>query len=153
LLVISILLTGVLLWWGWEMLYILRGLPDAYAMWDAGDLVVDYMGKHADRWPSGWEDLQPSFDACKKGDGYMRGGLTFNEIRNRIEINWHASPQNALLHHTPFKSITPRSGNHTIWEGAEPNEMIIQYLRKSGAAPATPPNRTRATRPATQLTD
>lgn len=135
------------------MLYILRGLPDAYAMWNTGDLVVDYMGKHADRWPSGWEDLRPSFEACKKGDEYMRGGLTFDEIRNRIEIDWKASPQNALLHRTPFKSITARSANHTIWEGAEPNEMIIQYLRKSGAAPATHSSTTNASQAATQLTD
>lgn len=149
--VISIVLTGVVVWWGWDLLYILRGLPDAYAMWDAGDLIVDYMGKHSDQWPSGWEELKRSFEACKGGDGEMRG-QTFDGIRNRIQIDWQASPQNALLHHTAFNSVTAKSGNHTTWEGAEPNEMIIQYLRKHvDTAPSSRPDAPKSTQPVAPL--
>jgi hypothetical protein len=119
--------------------YTLRGLPDAYACWDIGDVVVDYMSKHGGRWPSEWEDLRPSYNALALTDGRMRGGLTFDDLRNRIEINWSASPEGALSRHVAFKAIVVKSGNGTRWAGAEPNDMVIDYLRRRNEASASRP--------------
>jgi hypothetical protein len=55
-----------------------------------------------------------------------------NDLRNRID--WSASPQNDLLHHTPFIAIVVKSGNRTTWAGAEPNEMVVEYVRQHNAA-------------------
>lgn len=125
-------------WFVYGIANTLRGLPDAYAKWDVGDMIIDYLTTHPGKWPAEWDDLRPSFEKLKfnreSGSGYMRGGLTFNDIRSRIGIDWTAQPAELAKaepndNEPPFRVIWPLDGNSTTWAGAEPNEMVLEYLR------------------------
>jgi hypothetical protein len=58
----------------WRLLS-LDWVDDAYALWGAGEMVVDYMEDHEGRWPKGWNDLKSYFDA---GGGRV-GGWSFED--------------------------------------------------------------------------
>jgi hypothetical protein len=106
-------------------------VDDAYALWGAGEMVVDYMKDHGDRWPKGWEDLKPYFDA---GGGRV-GGWSFGEYQRRVTIRWDVDPKSlaSAAEGNPrpsFKVIygsLPFAG--TIGRH-EPNEILHRYLRE-----------------------
>ena len=74
----------------WRLLS-LDSVDDAYALWGAGDMVVEYMEDHDGRWPKGWDDLRPYFDA---GGGRV-GGWSFDEYQRHVTIRWDVSPGGA----------------------------------------------------------
>ena len=39
------------------VIYTWRHIPEAYAAWDTGQMLIKYMQVHQNRWPSSWEDL------------------------------------------------------------------------------------------------
>ena len=63
-------------------------VDDAYALWGAGDMVVDYMEEHNGQWPKGWDDLRPYFAA---GHGRV-GGWSFEEYQRHVTIRWDVDP-------------------------------------------------------------
>ena len=144
---VAILLLGLLAvavpggWIVYRILYTLRGLPDAYAMWDTGVLLIDYMQHHDNRWPGGWDDLGDSYQRLHLiGLGeHLRGGMTLNQLRDRVTIDSHVDTARiAAMPADPdrFHAISPRDSNTTLWEGADPNEMVWDYLH--GRYPAAP---------------
>jgi hypothetical protein len=106
-------------------------VDDGYALWGAGDMVVDYMRDHDDRWPKGWEDLKPYFDA---GGGRV-GGWSFGEYQRRITIRWDVDPElleagakgNSGPNFKVIRATLPFAG---AFEGCEPNEILRRYLQK-----------------------
>ena len=63
-------------------------VDDAYALWGAGEMVVNHMEDHEGRWPRGWDDLRPYFDA---GGGRV-GGWSFDEYQRHVTIRWDVDP-------------------------------------------------------------
>ena len=110
-----------------------RGVPDAYARWDVGEILIDHLRHHDDRWPDGWESLRPSYDRLA-AENRLRGGLTFDELRSRVRIDWTADPHAALRDGRPFRAVEVVSGNLLTWEGADPNEMVMDYLPRNRQA-------------------
>jgi hypothetical protein len=111
-------------------LVVYRGIDDAYALWGAGDMVIEYMESHGGAWPRKWDDLTREFD---NGNGRV-GGWTFAEYQSRIRIDFAADPeklrQESLGQSAPtFKAIWPAwdLGDRLI----DPNEMLYQYFRRS----------------------
>jgi hypothetical protein len=129
-------------------------LPDAYAKWDVGNLLIEYMETHDRAWPKRWEDLEECYtvlnsDARRSGDRFLRSGQSFAELQRRIAIDFTADPATLPQAQTrpgqePFRIVWSLSGSKTVWEGAEPNEMILYYLKTT---PTTRPAHSRPSPP------
>ena len=129
---------------GWEIYriaYILRGLRDAYAMWDTGTLLIDHLKTHGGQWPSGWDDLDDSYVRLQlhhSADDFLRGGMTMDELRQRIGIDWHVNPETLASARASqpgrrrLRFVWPLDGNTTLWAGADPNELISRFIRERG---------------------
>jgi hypothetical protein len=129
-------LVGAVAWPVYDILYTLAGLQDAYAKWDAATLVIEFMDTHDGRWPRGWEDLRGTYSELQQRTGhrYMHTALTFDEFRSRVGIDFQADPAKLAMmpenrEDAPFRVIWAASGNTTTWSGAEPNQIVLEYLR------------------------
>lgn len=119
---------------GYTVLHIAsQSVRDSYAVeWVAG-MVIDHMKAHDGAWPASWEDLKDDYESATKEVGQP---WTFEELRNRVDVDWSADP-NKLLQATPredgppFHVIWLRDGSHVSWQGYEPNGMILRYLKAS----------------------
>jgi hypothetical protein len=49
--IVAIVLTvfGIAVYFGYGVVYTLRHIPEAYAAWDSGTLLVEFMKSHGDR--------------------------------------------------------------------------------------------------------
>ncbi len=112
----------------WRLLS-LDSVDDAYALWGAGDMVVEYMEDHDGRWPKGWDDLRPYFDA---GGGRV-GGWSFDEYQRHVTIRWDVDPgalkAAAKASRGPtFRVIAAREWLAGTMGGHEPNEILYRYF-------------------------
>lgn len=105
------------------------GIDDAYALWGAGDMLIDYMETQGE-WPRSWDDLRPQFDL---NNGRV-GGWSFAEYQERIRIDFTADPEELRR-----KSIvSPYASFRVIWArrdcgvrvGDDPNQMLCNYFRQ-----------------------
>jgi hypothetical protein len=117
---------------------------EAYAVWWAADLVIACLERHDGAWPRSWEDLQDLADgASEVTESAERGGsiivefrpkASIEELKRLVEIDWDADP-NELRRMPrkdgapPFRVIYLRNGKSTHYEGREPNQMILEYLK------------------------
>jgi len=116
-----------------------RTVPNAYAVWRAADIVVQFMASHNGDWPKSWDDLRGPYEEVERITGSRPYPLTFGEVRQRVEIDFSAAP--AVLakarpswNTPPFRVIHLRSGGTEFWQGHEPNTMILEYLRDRQAS-------------------
>lgn len=117
--------------------YVVRSIDSSvrnmYAVWWVGDMIVMHLEKNEDRWPESWDDLRDDYDACVEEAGQP---WTFQELRNRVEIDWNADPEalRALPPDengdAPFRVVRLRDGSEAYYVGREPNRMIHRYLQK-----------------------
>lgn len=120
----------------WFVLGFSYGIDDGYALWGAADMVIDYMESHDGRWPRGWDDLEPRFNA---GDGRV-GGWSLDQFKRRIVIDFDVDPdrlhqQSLQSSATTFDVIRPRWDFH-VRVGGSANERLHDYFRqKAGIGP------------------
>ena len=125
-------------WVVYGVISTLRGIPDAYAAWDTGILIIEYLETHEDQWPRSWEQLMTASATLEKNGKHLRGGSSvYGELRSRVSIDWNADPdaiarvewQGGRL---PVRVVTRTDGKEfpVVWEHGEPNEMIWYYLQK-----------------------
>lgn len=126
--VIAILLVAVsLCYTTWRIYHLVdEVVRDAYAQWWTGSMLVEYMKEHDDRWPKSWDDLREEYAACVKQSG--SAPWAFDDLRNRVEIDFAADPRRLLGHEGAPKVVWLRSGNSHTFEGTEPNDVIRKYL-------------------------
>jgi hypothetical protein len=111
------------------MFSINSGIDDAYALWGAAEMVIDYMKTHEGSWPRDWNDLRPQFNA---NNGRV-GGWTFSRFEDRIAIDFNADP-NQLCQESVE---SPRATFRVIWAthdsgvriGDDPNQKLCDYFR------------------------
>ena len=109
---------GVYVWWH---------IQEAYAAWDAGEMLLCHMRQHENTWPSDWKELQSTIES--DDSLFLRGRHPsepdyMGRMRRTIKIDWTFDPfrpQNP----TPV-TRTDDSPLHAYW--ANPNEMIYRYL-------------------------
>jgi hypothetical protein len=105
-------------------------VDDAYAVRFTAELVIDYMEANGGRWPSGWDDLRGVYD---KNPDY------FPELVELVNVDWGADP-NELRKASPkpdgppFRVIWLKDGREVYWEDMEPNQMILDYLKRTDSA-------------------
>lgn len=122
-------------WISFRFLYTAYHITEAYAAWDTGTLLVEYLKTHDDRWPGSWDDLLSVMNT-ESGrklilQGASAGDLAYaQKLRAKVVIDWRFDPK----HPGTAKPVTRPNGKPfpIIWEGAEPNEMVREYL-KTGA--------------------
>lgn len=106
---------------------------DAYAMWAAGDVLIDYMSANDSAWPDSWETLS-NFHKSDGAKPTMVG--PFNEMRSRVHINFGFDPQCVMSTIQPndtvppFRVVTLKDGGDTHWSGMEPNQRIFDYFKE-----------------------
>jgi hypothetical protein len=109
----------------------LEWVDDAYVLWGAGEMVVDYMENHDGQWPRGWDDLRSYFEA---GGGRV-GGWSFEKYQEHVSIRWDVDVAALLAtakasSRPPFRVIAPRKWFAATMGGHEPNEIVYHYLRE-----------------------
>ena len=127
---------------GYRFLYVAGNIPEAYAAWDTGQLLVKYMQVNQNRWPTSWEDLVTvmNMEAGSQmtlygaNAGYTNYVLT---LHNKVAINWKFDPSRS----DQVAPVTRPSGGSfpIVWEHGEPNEMVRAYLKAAGTTNAHQP--------------
>lgn len=127
----------------WQFFNTLRHLPEAYAAWDTGTLLIEYMKTHDDRRPSSWEELLSVLDTEHGKQIPLRGAQAgdmqyANALRERIQIDWTFRPTPNFQ--TP--PVTPVTSDRfkVVWDGCEPNDMIREYLQGRATTRAIRPH-------------
>lgn len=120
------------LWVGDRLIYTLRHLPEAYAAWDAGELLVAYLETHENHWPTSWDDLLSVLDTPRGSDITLRAPHA-NEsdyahvLQGMIAIDWSFDP----AHAENASPVTRRDGSafSVLWQDGDPNEMVREHLK------------------------
>ena len=130
LVVIAIFALGLTTWR--VGLQVLQVPNDAYAMWAAGDVLIDYMNANNNQWPQSWDELAKFHTASAK-QATMVG--PFSEMQRRINIDFTFDPisfterlsqKDVVLGR---RVVTLKRGGDTHWSGREPNQRIFDHLR------------------------
>lgn len=127
---------GAAAYFGYKIVHTVCHIPEAYAAWDTGTLLVEYMDLHDRRWPSSWDDLlsvmnnpinPPMFRGARAGDTNYALSL-----RKRVAIDWHFNPRQC----NESLPVTRPDGTKfpVVWSGAEPNKMVRAYLTDTNTA-------------------
>lgn len=129
---IAIAVLAFVLWAGYGAFRSWRLLPEAYAAWDTGTLLVEYLRANDDHWPSSWDDLLTVLDLPRGADIVLYGSSGGNaacarSLRERIAVDWSFDP--AQIADANPVTRPDGSGFGVLWEGGDPNEMVREYLR------------------------
>ena len=109
---------GVYVWWH---------IPEAYAAWDAGDMLVWYMRTHDNKWPDDWDVLSAAVES--EPSLFLRGRHLdepdyMDRMKQTISVDWDFDPT-APLNATPILRADGRR-LHAYW--SDPNGMVYQHL-------------------------
>jgi hypothetical protein len=107
-------------------MFTLNHLPEAYAAWDTGDLLVEYMKMHQNHWPRSWDDLLTVLDSESGRElilwGSRAGDIAYaRALRNKVRVDWNFDPCHSDLRNPvsrPDGSPFP-----VVWQDAEPNQL------------------------------
>ncbi len=122
----------------WIHFYLPSLLKDCYGQWTSAELVIEYHIAHSSL-PANWQDLRETYG---DGKGYHTAYTNFDEIKERIVIDFGKLPDLQNLARQPAKTNTlpkiiyPKDGEKAYWSGAEPNELVYKYFwRKEHPSP------------------
>lgn len=122
---------AVAVWIGIRVVYSLRRLPEAYAAWDTGTLLVEYLRTHDNHWPTSWDDLFTVLDTSPASQLVLRGPHSAEQdykesLRKMIRVDWSFDPARP----SDVSPVTRPDGSTfpVLWNGADPNEMIREHL-------------------------
>ena len=126
--IIAIVLPGLGIWIALTIRHSLKGVENAYAVWNVADWVIDYMEANDRKWPRDWSDLEKQ--RAKRDMG--------RDIRHHqalVDVDFDVNPTELAKasfvvgqKDPPFRVIRHRQEPHWVYEGREPNEMIWYYL-------------------------
>lgn len=123
----------------WVVRQALESPQEAYAVQHTAELLIEYMKRHTNQWPSGWGELrtatignQEYFKRCEKKTGGYSAFL--DDLERRVAVDFTATPTRLVTATQstfvpPFRVIWLHSGRNTHWAGLEPNELVADYLK------------------------
>lgn len=118
-------------------IYVWWNIPEAYAAWDAGTLLVRYMEKHGGNWPDDWSDLEQ----LHQDEPQLRLWWNahepdyFDQMRKMVAIDWAFDPATRK----PERPVTRIDGSPLVSLWSDPNSMIHHYLERKGSPVSNPP--------------
>ena len=126
------LVTGAWVAWRFYLTANFR-VPEAYAAWTTADLIIDHLEANSGEWPSGWQDLRRAADTRIQEGRPLR--WEFAELPELVSVDWFADPEilGRVTPHSeepPFHVVRRKDGSDfsVVWQGAEPNQMILDFL-------------------------
>ncbi len=121
-------------WLAYSLLSTWYGIPDAYAAWDTGTLIIEYLDTHEGQWPRSWGELLTAEGTLRQHGRRLH--TESRELPRRIKVDFSADPAKiARIKWSrgtqPVRVVTRADGKDfpVIWENAEPNAMIWMYLQ------------------------
>jgi hypothetical protein len=115
----------------------LAAYPEAYAAWDTGTLLIEYLKSHDNHWPSGWNALLSMLDDHSEQHFFLRGAQSSqgqaeyaHSLQDFVAVDWSFDPTQSSI--KPFVTRKDGSKFPIVWE--EPNEMIREYLNSPSEA-------------------
>lgn len=131
-LAVVLVMSCVAVYLGYAAVYTYRRIPEAYAAWDTGTLLVEYMNSHERHWPSSWEDLLSLVRKDTEGRitlyGAKAGDVHYAASLSRfVSIDWKFDPSRDEQR-SPVRRLDG-SKFPVVWAGTEPNERIRLYLQ------------------------
>jgi hypothetical protein len=116
-------------------------IPESYAAWTTGSLIIGYLETHANQWPSSWDDLQSATNFNQPSSVFF----TIDRLRQTVKIDWQVdvgrlqqivrSNSNATIHIVTRLDGLPLQA---VWGAdTEPNAKIMSYLRATLATTNT----------------
>ena len=132
-LVVAIVVIGVIGWIAQVLYRTVTHIPEAYAAWDTGTLLVEYLKTHEDHWPSSWDELLTVLDS-EAGQKIMLRGARAGDVPyarslwDKVAVDWRFD----VARPGGKRPVTRLDGSAftLVWEGAEPNEMVQWYLKE-----------------------
>ena len=113
-------------------------IPESYASWTVGNVMVEYLQTHTNQWPRSWEDLRSVTNSIEQKEvGSCNVYTPFERLPEFLKIDWRVDPEHLL-------QVTRRNANATIhvvtrldgsrpiavWgSDTEPNAKILRYLK------------------------
>ncbi|MEM1213393.1 MAG: hypothetical protein AAGI68_13985 [Planctomycetota bacterium] len=124
----AIVVFAGLSWLGYNLYHFAyTTVPNAYAMWAAGDVLAEYLRQYDDQWPESWEDLRPVYQNVRPSSDPSAG---FEDLKSRVAVRWDVDVEAIRqLPEPPRDLVVLQDGGSEHWSGAEPNEMIYRYLQ------------------------
>jgi hypothetical protein len=121
-----------------------RLMPESYAAWTTGNLMVEYLETHTNQWPRNWEDLRlakESYINSQKGGGLY---TEFEKLPTFVKIDWNvdvailtrAATDNS---NSVVRVITRPDGSklRAIWgPDTDPDTKVMKYLRERSRDPS-----------------
>lgn len=108
-----------------------EAIHDAYAVWWVADMVVEHLKANEDQWPSSWDDLLDDYQTCVTRAGAQP--WRFEDLKQRVEIDWNADPEDLVGRdfqgNSDVRFIWRKSGSQASWSDAEPNQIVLDYLK------------------------
>ncbi len=139
-LTVGIAILGLLgaAWAGYRIYATWNSIPDAYAAWDAGTLVIEYLETHDNQWPRSWDELLRARTTLHEHGEVLRGsrgdgGFVYGDLRDAVAVDWDANVEAIAAfdwNSGKLRVVTRADGTDfpVVWAGAEPNAMIWGYL-------------------------
>jgi hypothetical protein len=141
--ILAVAITAItaIIWIACSVIRTVQHIPQAYAAWDTGTLLVEYMKQHEDRWPTSWDDPLTVLDTESgrkiRLHGAQAGDVQFATfLREKVAIDWSFDPQRS----DQPNPVTPpgRGPFPVVWQGADPNEIIRMYLKDRASTQPSP---------------
>lgn len=134
LLLLTIVLVSFVVYGVYNFIYTWKNIPEAYAAWDTGTLLIEYLKSHNDQWPSGWDELLSVIDDRSEQQFAFRGAQSgqasqadyARSLQDMVAVDWSFDPSQVGT--KPTGTRKDGSTFPIVREHAEPNEMIREYL-------------------------
>lgn len=112
--------------------YVEDKVSDAYAVEWVVTVVIDHMETHDGAWPQNWDDLRAAYS--RYGNPW-----DFDDLRSRVCVDFDADPEKLVLAEPrpdgpPFRVVYLCRGGDTHGVGGEPNQRILDYLKRKAEA-------------------
>ncbi len=123
---------------GYSLWHTVRHIPEAYAAWDTGTLLIEYMESHDNRWPTSWDDLLSVLEGPRGEQIILRGARAGDmqyarSLSRMVAVDWTFDPADIGTR----SPVTRPDGSRfpVVWHGCDPNAMIREYLQRSPSSP------------------
>lgn len=132
LIALAVVLVAGVGWIAYDLLFTLAHLREAYAAWDTGSLLVEYLKAHENRWPRSWEDLLTVLDGEVGREIVLRGASAGDieyarSLPRQVKVDWTFDPSRPGAA-SPVTRIDGRAFP-IVWSCGDPNEMVRDHLR------------------------
>jgi hypothetical protein len=136
LLALAILLIIVVLKIGYDLYQLVHfRIPESYAAWTTGNLMVEYLQTHTNKWPRNWDDLRSATNSLQEKG--MPVYMSLGHLPEFVKIDWQANTEHLLQavrsdSNATAHLVTRLDGSRlqAVWgPDTEPNAKIMRYLK------------------------